>query len=43
VNSRYERLIERLDAVCGEEENALEVFEEAEEDADEGVAVDVVD
>ena len=34
--------VESLDAIGGEEEDALEVFQEAEEDADEGVAGDVL-
>ena len=43
MDARDKGFVERLDAVSGEEEDALEVLEEAEEDADEGVAVDVVD
>ncbi len=43
VDARLEGVVEGLDAVGGEEEDALEVFEEAEEDGDEGVAVDVLD
>lgn len=43
MDARDESFVECLDAVRGEEQDALEVFEETEEDADEGVAVDVVD
>jgi len=43
VNARDEGFVECFDPVRGQEEDALEVFEEAEEDADESVAVDVVD
>jgi hypothetical protein len=43
VNARDEGFVECFDPVRGQEEDALEVFEEAEEDADESVAMDVVD
>ena len=43
VDPRNEGFVERLDAVRGKKEDALEILEEAEEDADKGVAVDVVD
>jgi hypothetical protein len=42
MNAALERLIKRLDSVRGQEEDALEVLEQAQEDADEGVAVDVL-
>jgi hypothetical protein len=43
MDSRDERFVKRLDTVRREEEDALEVLEQAEEDADQGVAVYVVD
>ena len=43
VDAGLESIVKGLNAVGRKEENALEVFEEAEEDADEGVAMDVVD
>lgn len=43
MDAGLEGVIEGFDAVGGEEEDALEVFKEAEEDGDEGVAVDVLD
>lgn len=42
VDARGEGGVEGCDAVGGKEEDALEVFEHAEEDANEGVAADVV-
>ena len=42
VDAGLEGRVEVFDAVGGEEEDALEVFEQAQEDADEGVAVDVL-
>ncbi len=42
MDARGEGGVEGCDAVGGKEEDALEVFEHAEEDADEGVAADVV-
>lgn len=41
MNAGLEGLIEGAHAVCREEQNALEVLEEAEEDGDKGVAMDV--
>jgi hypothetical protein len=43
MDSRDEGFVECLDAVRGKEEDALEIFEETEEDADKCVAVDIVD
>ena len=43
VDAGLEGVVEGLDAVGGEEEDALEVFEQAQEDGDEGIAVDVLD
>ena len=42
VDAGLEGRVEVFHAVGGEEEDALEVFEQAQEDADEGVAVDVL-
>ena len=43
VDAGLEGVVEGLDAVSREEEDALEVLEQAQEDGDEGVAVDVLD
>ena len=42
MDARLEGLVEGLNAVRGEEEDALEVLEQAQEDRDEGVAMDVL-
>ena len=42
VDAGLEGVVEGLDPVGGEEEDALEVFEEPQEDGDERVAVDVL-
>ena len=42
VDAGLEGVVEGFDAVGGEEEDALEVLEQAQEDGDEGVAVDIL-
>lgn len=43
MDTRDESFVECLDAIGGEEEDTLEVFEETEKDADQRIAVDIVD
>lgn len=43
VDTRLECIVESFDAVRCEEENALEILQQAQEDGDEGIAVDVLD
>ena len=42
MDTRLKGVIEGLHAIGGEEEDALEVFEQAEEDADKGIATYVL-
>ena len=42
VDARLEGVVKRLDAVGGEEQDALEVLEQTQENGHEGVAVQVV-
>lgn len=43
MDAGLEGIVERLDAVSGQEEDTLEVLQQAQKDADEGVAMDVLD
>ena len=43
MDTRLEGIVEGLNTVGSQEQNALEVLQQTEEDADKGIAVDIVD
>ena len=42
MDTALESLVEHADTVSGEEEDALEIFESAEEDGNEGIAFEML-
>ena len=42
MDTALERLVEHADAVGGKEEDAFEVFKSAEENGNEGIALDIL-